>query len=692
MISKHTPEGVYIYASPACRSLLGYEPEDLIGHSAYDFFHPQDLDAIRKSHSTILETPDTSTVEYRIRRKDCSYTWFETTSKTLRDEATEEVKEIIAVSRDITERKRGEDATFFQARLLDQVQAAVIATDLDGIVTHWNTHAERLYGYSCEEVLGRNIAGLTVGPTETNIAREIMEQLRNGESWEGEFTVQCKDGSTFTAYVVDSLIRDAQGRAVGVVGVSTDITERKRSEENLRRSNRRIVNILESITDAFFAVDGEWKFTYVNRQAEQVLKRSREELLGKNIWEEFPEAVGSTFYVKYHEAVESRMAAHFEGFYPPLDHCVEVWAYPSSEGLAVYFQDITERKEAEEELRFRKALLEAQTETSIDGILVVSPDGEMISYNQRFVEMWNMPEEVLTSRSDEAALEVAKDKAADSQGFMVRVNYLYEHPGEESREEIPLKDGRTFDRYSAPVRGTDGTYYGRVWYFRDITRRKRAEQALLEIREAERRRIARDLHDAVLQDLSGTLQGLQAMQVEFDSADRKADLRRETEALRRAVRGLRGAVHDLRHEPELSFVKAVESLVEYNRQATPERQIRLNVQEDFPQELPETVKAELLRTVQEALTNARRHSGARWTGVRLRTDQDKVCIEVIDDGLGFDPESVHKGLGLLGMQERVTTIGADLEIQSDIGKGTIVRVTIPTQALPAKEMSREEPG
>ena len=349
--------------------------------------------------------------------------------------------------------------------------------------------------------------------------------------------------------------------------------------------------------------------------------------------------------------------------------------------LAVYFQDITERKEAEEELRFRKALLEAQTETSVDGILVVSPEGEMLSYNERFVEMWGMPEEVLSTRSNEAALEVAKDRAADPKGFIARVNYLYEHPGEESHEEVLLKDGRTFDRYSAPVTGADGTHYGRVWYFRDITRRKRAEESLLEIREAERRRIARDLHDAVLQDLSGTLQGLQAVQVEFDSTDHKVDLRRETDALKRAVVGLRGAVHDLRDEHDPSFVKAVESLVEYNRQATPERQIRLSVHEGFPQELPETVKVELLRTVQEALTNAWRHSGARWIGVKLHKQQDQLCTEVVDDGRGFDPESVCRGLGLLGMRERIETFGGELEVRSTVGKGTMVSVIIPTQAL-----------
>jgi PAS domain S-box-containing protein len=156
---------------------------------------------------------------------------------------------------------------------------------------------------------------------------------------------------------------------------------------------------------------------------------------------------------------------------------------PNVRGVVLNSRDITERKQAEKGLRFQKALLEAQTEASIDGILVVSADGEMISFNQRFVEMWGIPKEVIGTRSDNAALQSVVDKLIDPQEFLARVAYLYEHPNEESRDEILLKDGRTFDRYSAPVRSKDGTYHGRVWYFRNITERKRSEREIRRLNE-----------------------------------------------------------------------------------------------------------------------------------------------------------------------------------------------------------------
>jgi len=110
MISRHSPDGIYLYASPVCRSLLGYDPEEMVGHDAYDFFHPEDVDAIRRSHTAILEHYASYAVPYRIRRKDGEYMWVETNSKTVRNPETGQIEEIVAITRDITKRKRAQDA------------------------------------------------------------------------------------------------------------------------------------------------------------------------------------------------------------------------------------------------------------------------------------------------------------------------------------------------------------------------------------------------------------------------------------------------------------------------------------------------------------------------------------------------------------------------------------------------------
>ncbi len=141
-------------------------------------------------------------------------------------------------------------------------------------------------------------------------------------------------------------------------------------------------------------------------------------------------------------------------------------------------RDITERKLAEEELQFKNTLLTTQQETSIDGILIVNEDGKIISYNQRFVEMWGVSQKLIESNTDEPILEFVTNKVADSRSFYSRIKYLYDHKDETSREEIVLKNGLIFDRYSAPMNGPAKQYYGRIWYFRDITDLKKTEANL----------------------------------------------------------------------------------------------------------------------------------------------------------------------------------------------------------------------
>jgi signal transduction histidine kinase len=140
---------------------------------------------------------------------------------------------------------------------------------------------------------------------------------------------------------------------------------------------------------------------------------------------------------------------------------------------------------------------------------------------------------------------------------------------------------------------------------------------------------------------------------------------------------LRSAIYDLRHERERPFVKSVESLVELNRQLTSERSIALVIEEEFPEVLPAEMSVELLRVLQEALTNARRHSRATSVEVSLRTEGDAVLAGVIDDGRGFDHAPARTGVGLSAMRERAEALGGNIEVESRPGEGTKVTVRVP---------------
>jgi signal transduction histidine kinase len=242
------------------------------------------------------------------------------------------------------------------------------------------------------------------------------------------------------------------------------------------------------------------------------------------------------------------------------------------------------------------------------------------------------------------------------------------------------KDGTLFwnELSVYPVRDEEGRMTNFVGIQNDVTERIKAEEVLSQMRRAERRRIARDLHDVVLQDLSGALQSLRLTHLQARGSGMKLDLKEELEALTRATSGLRSAMYDLRHEKERPFVESVESLVELNRQLTPGCKTALTIDEGFPEELPRGVSVELVRVVQEALTNVRRHSGARDVEVRLQTEGEGiVVIEVADDGRGFDTTAAQGGVGLSAMRERVEGLGGEIEVKSPTGEGTKVTVRVP---------------
>jgi PAS domain S-box-containing protein len=142
--------------------------------------------------------------------------------------------------------------------------------------------------------------------------------------------------------------------------------------------------------------------------------------------------------------------------------------------------DITERKRAVEEVTFKNVILSTQQETSPDAILIVDENGTILNFNKKFIEIWGIPEILLVSHEDEPVLQFVVQQLADPEAFLSRVRYLYDHKDEKSFEELVLKDGRILERFSAPMIGEAGKYFGRVWYFRDITGRKKGEENLRE--------------------------------------------------------------------------------------------------------------------------------------------------------------------------------------------------------------------
>ncbi len=359
--------------------------------------------------------------------------------------------------------------------------------------------------------------------------------------------------------------------------------------------------------------------------------------------------------------------------------------------VVVAHEDITERKMAEEALQDQKVLLETILGQAADAIVVCDDKGKFTFANAAARDMALLDPEGTTLDVAPKVWGVAHypdgRRVPREEWSIPRALGGETTVGRETRMVRP--DGSHYDVLisAAPLKNTDGELVGAVAGLLDITERRRAEEERDRLRDREiearaqreeRRRIARDLHDVALQGLSGALQSLRFTHLRAKNTGLELDLAEELEALARASSGLRSAIYDLRHEKEGPFVKAVESLVGTNRQLAPERNIGLVVEEGFPEELPGEVGVQLLRIVQEALANARRHSRAGRIEVRLRREAgEEVLAEVMDDGRGFDRASVQAGVGLSAMRERVDGLGGKIEVRSRPGEGTNVTVRVP---------------
>ncbi|NRR31783.1 EAL domain-containing protein [Oxalobacteraceae bacterium] len=189
------------------------------------------------------------------------------------------------------------------------------------------------------------------GPGWVQRATDMFERcMRDGTPFDEEMQILTADGRLVWVRAVGEAVRDDAGRLEYVQGACQDISDMKVLERSAARLAARLSTTLESITDAFLMVDRNWTLTYLNSEAERILQCAREEVVGMNVWERFPEAVGGPYHHAYKKAFETNAAVSFEEYYAPLKLWTEIRAYPSEEGLAIYFLDISERKANEAEI------------------------------------------------------------------------------------------------------------------------------------------------------------------------------------------------------------------------------------------------------------------------------------------------------------------------------------------------------
>mgnify|MGYP006266818911 CR=1 FL=1 len=361
-------EGKIQAANLGMAKLLGYSCDQLIQFSLDDITLAEDsgIDAVK--HRQLLAGEISSySVEKRYRHRQGYGVWVSLTV-CLGHDVAGYPSFSLGVCQDISDRKAAELA-------LRQSEARyALATNESSVgVWDWNLltqemyispNLKRLLGYRPDEIPDTPEAwsSMLVHPEDQpGLNRSIHDHLNDRTPYfEMARRMLHRDGSLRWLLARGQVRRNEAMEPVRMAGTDTDITALKQAEAALRAGHQRTQDILESITDAFFALDRCWRFTYVNQRAEQLLGKSRKDLLEKNIWMIFPEMLGTRFSKEYRRAMYRHQSITFEACYAPLRIWYEMHIYPAQDGIAVYFQDVTERKHAYErihcQIRREKAL------------------------------------------------------------------------------------------------------------------------------------------------------------------------------------------------------------------------------------------------------------------------------------------------------------------------------------------------
>ncbi|MGE5658130.1 MAG: PAS domain-containing protein [Actinomycetota bacterium] len=235
--------------------------------------------------------------------------------------------------------------------ILQHSSDIITIVEADGQIRYVSPAVERILGYKPQDRIGK-FHGELLHPDDVAAWQLYFAKLleTSGTLPPIEYRKCHKNGSwVYLEVIASNLLKNSHLK--GLVINARDITERKQVEVALLKSSQQIIKVLESITDGFFALDRQWQFTYLNPKAEDFFQKSRQTLIGQEVWEELPTEMRISFFNEFNQAMSEQVAVEFEEFCQPLGVWFEISAYPSEEGLSVYLRDITVRKLAAEEAR-----------------------------------------------------------------------------------------------------------------------------------------------------------------------------------------------------------------------------------------------------------------------------------------------------------------------------------------------------
>lgn len=718
-------EGNITYESRSGHRILGYTAEELYGRNVLEFIHEDDRQRVQETIAGIISTPGaTVSTDLRFRHHDGRWIVLEGTASNYLDDAL--IRGVVVNYRDITERRRAEEAlreSEQRYRLLAENLSDVIwIMDTTQRYTYVSPSVEQLRGYTVEETMAQSLAQ-NLSPSSLETALALLAEQRERESsgtrppYDSvtlEAEVSCKDGSNIWVENRVSFIYDEEGSVVGYLGVSHDISERKKAEEALRESEKRYRLLAENVSDVIWTMDRNMKYTYISPSIMRLRGFTVEEAMAQTLEENV--AAESLTQAMHLDATQK--AREEAGMVDPYEWvsieaeltCKDgstVWTenrinfLRDDEGNLIGYlgvsRDISEHKKAEEALRESEAKNTAIVEHAKDGVIIWQ--GEYVVFaNKAVTDISGFSNEEITSvpylemLGPDKREEIRKLHEDHITGTLTPGNYQF---------TIRCKNG---EKKAVEVSTACIQYKGMpavVGIIRDMTDRKKAEEARIQhaaalaktealeqsrhrivgIQEALRREIAQEIHGSVQNRLIVLMHKLREIQDQCpDKSAELADLHAKLADL------VENQIRPISHRLYPSILKqglvpALQSLTDHFENAidmqTDLDKVFVSSERQNRNLIPDDIKLAVCRISEEALTNVIKHSGASLANLRLRYAPDRLDLEIADNGRGFDPQKEGRGIGLLMLQDYAEIAGGEFTVESTLGGGTRILASFP---------------
>lgn len=496
-----------IYCNQSFLEITGYSQSEVIGRNCR-FLQGTDTDpnAIAQIRQSIREGKEVQVV-LKNYRKDRTFFWNNLTISPLRD-ASGVVTHFIGVQIDITAQKQAEEILQLMQFSMDGAADAVFNIDSEGRFFYMNEAACRLLGYSRTELLN-----LSIYDIDENLTPQDRNRYWQQVKQTGSFTVKThyktkENQRVFVEVTFNYLkfndreyncvvVRDISARQSSDNQLPSNLVDRKdrgdkeqkalctnatSSDATLWKREEQYRILAKNFPNgAVLLFDRDLRYFIADGVELAGIGHSQTSLEGKTLWETFEPNVSEVFEPAYRAALVGETStlelSYRDRFYlvyivPVIHEDGEI-----SAGMMMT-QNITQHKQAQSSLQRSSAVLSAQLEAALDGILVTDESGALASYNRRFCEMWQVPEQVMQSQDEENFINHILPLIAEPQRVFSRIEYIDKHPTLIDHDEITLNNGRVFEGYSAPVLSPQKEFYGRIWSFRDITERHQTEVRL----------------------------------------------------------------------------------------------------------------------------------------------------------------------------------------------------------------------